>query len=190
MKLIGISGTNGAGKDSVAEVLVRKYNYLFISVSDLLRNEAKARGLATDRENLRTISAEWRREFGLGVLVDKSVELYQQKGGDSTFSGLVVSSIRNSGEINRIHYLGGKLVWIDADAHVRYKRLFSRGREDDRITFEEFEAQQEAEMQHSGDSATLNMSDVKKGADITIFNEGSTIDQLEKLVEQELGETL
>ena len=52
-------------------MLAHHHNYMFISVTDLLRNEARRRGLPVVRENLRTISAEWRRELGLGVLVDK-----------------------------------------------------------------------------------------------------------------------
>src|SRR6056297_2510129 len=156
MKLLGLSGTNGAGKDTVAELLAQKHNFLFISVSDLLRDEAKLRGLSTDRENLRTISAEWRRAYGLGALVDKAVELYNEKGGDEKFDGLVISSIRNSGEIDRIHDFSGELVWIDADMDVRFERISSRGRDDDPHTIKEFQHQQELEMNRSGDEATLN----------------------------------
>ena len=49
MKLLGLSGTNGAGKDTVAEVLAARHNFLFVSVSDLLRDEATGRGLTTER---------------------------------------------------------------------------------------------------------------------------------------------
>ncbi|MEJ0072722.1 MAG: AAA family ATPase [Candidatus Saccharibacteria bacterium] len=62
MKLIGLSGTNGSGKDTVGSMIAEKYNYLFISVSDLLRAELRRRGLLIIRENTRELSAEWRRE--------------------------------------------------------------------------------------------------------------------------------
>ena len=72
LQIIGIAGTNGAGKDTVGELLAEHYGYLFVSVTELLRAEARRRGLPVEREVLRSISAEWRRELGLGVLVDKA----------------------------------------------------------------------------------------------------------------------
>jgi len=190
MKLIGLSGTNGAGKDSVAEILRDKHSYLFVSVSDLLRDEAKSRGLDTERTHLRTISAEWRREHGLGVLVKKAIELYDTKNTDDRYRGLVVSSIRNPGEVDELHKHGGKVIWVDADARVRYDRIHSRGREDDKKSFEQFKEEERAEMQHSGDSATLSMMDVKEETDDIIINNSSNFDDLDEVVRYTLGTNL
>lgn len=184
MKLIGIAGTNGSGKDTVGHILAEKYGWLFVSVSDLLRDECTTRGLEVSRENLRTISAEWRREGGLGVLVDKAAAVYERAGGETVYPGLVMASLRNPGEADRIHELGGTMVWVDADPRLRYDRIQAanrgRGAEDSK-TFEEFLAEQEAEMKHSGDEATLNMGGVKALADIEIFNE-SDLATLERAV--------
>jgi dephospho-CoA kinase len=191
MKIVGLSGTNGAGKDSVAEVLRDKYGYCFISVTDLLRNEAKTRGLAVERENLRMISAQWRRESGLGVLIDKAVETYKELGGDSKFTGLVVSSLRNPGENDSVHQLNGKVIWIDADSKIRYDRIFSRQRtSEDNKTYEQFLEEEQAEMNHSGDEATLSLLGVKEKSDITFINKGSEISELEKVIEIELSAIL
>lgn len=183
MKLIGIGGTNGSGKDTVGHILAEKYGWLFVSVSDLLRDECRDRGLEVSRENLREISAEWRREGGLGVLIDKAVAAFEKL--DTQHEGLVVSSLRNPGECKRVTELGGTNVWVDADPRVRYERIQTanrgRGAEDDK-TYEEFLAEQEAEMKHSGDEATLNMSGVKALADIEIFNE-TDLATLEKSIE-------
>jgi len=180
MILYGLSGSNGSGKDSFANFLASEYNFLYVSSSELLRDEARKRGLVADREALRTISAEWRREGGLGVLIDKAVALYNDEGGDVAYAGLVTGSLRNPGEADRIHELGGKMIWLDADPRVRYDRIQAvergRGSEDDK-TFEEFLAEQEAEMQHNGDKATLSMADVKDRCDIFITNESNDLKQ-------------
>lgn len=172
MKLIGLAGTNGSGKDTVGELIAEKYNFLFVSVSDLLRIECRHRGQEVVRENLSALSAEWRREGGLGVLVDKAVELFTKAGGNHV--GLAIASIRNPGEVDRIHDLGGSMLWVDADPQIRYQRIqnASRGRGgEDNKTYEEFLAEQEAEMKPSGDAATLDMASVKAKCDAIILNE-------------------
>jgi cytidylate kinase len=170
IKIIGISGTNGSGKDSLGEILANEHGWLFISVTrDMLRVEARKRKLPIEREVLRSISAEWRREGGLGVLVDRAVERYKNEQGK--YKGLVVASIRNSGEVERIHELGGKVVWVDAEPKVRFKRVMKRKRgTEDAKTYKEFLAEQKAEMDHSGDEATLDLSGVKAKADVFLEN--------------------
>lgn len=181
MKIIGISGTNGSGKDTAGGIFAEKFGYLFISVTELLRIEARKRGLPVDREALRTISAEWRRENGLGVLIDKAVEHYNQQ--TTKYNGLAIASLRNPGEADRVHELDGLVVWMDADPKVRYERIQAnaaiRGRaEEDNKTFEQFLSEEQAEMHASGDAATLDMSAVKAKSDIVLTNEFADPDQL------------
>ncbi len=177
MKLVGIAGTNGSGKDTVGRMLAETYSFLFISVSDLLRNECRRRGLPVEREHLRAISAEWRRAGGLGVLIDKAIEEFKRQ--EAHYAGLAVASVRNPGENKRVHELGGTMVWVDAAPRVRYDRIQSanrgRGTEDTK-TYEQFLAEEEAEMHASGDAATLDMSAVKDLCDMTILNEGTEAD--------------
>lgn len=191
MKLIGLSGTNGSGKDSVGELLQKKHSFLFVSVTDMLRLEAKKRNLPVEREVLRTISAEWRRTFGLGVLVDKAIEYYSEQGGDDKYTGLVIASLRNPGEADRVHELKGAVIWIDADPKIRYERIFSRQRtsEDDK-TFEQFLADEKSEMTSTGDEATLSMVDVRDRADSVLINEEGSLEQLDELVSEKLGSLL
>jgi len=190
--IIGLSGTNGAGKDAVGELLAARHNYLFISVTELLRNEARRRGLPVERIHLREISAEWRRESGLAVLVDRAYEQYQKVADE--YAGVVMSSLRNPAEADRVHELGGTVVWVDADPRLRYDRIqanaASRNRsgEDDK-TFEQFQAEEAAEMnaQAGGDAATLDTFAVKARSDLTINNDAATLDELNRKLEAAFG---
>lgn len=188
MKLYGLSGTNGAGKDAIAEILRDEFGFLFISVSDLLRTEAKKRNLTAERNHLSTISAEWRREHGLGALIIKGLEEYEKQGGDRKFKGLVLSSLRNPGEADTLHDLSGKVVWIDADPKIRYERMHARNRDDDRIDYDEFIRQQQMEMhrQKGSDEATLDTAAVLAKSDITVLNEGDSLSELIEIVKKKL----
>lgn len=187
MILIGLAGTNGSGKDTVGDVLSEQKKFLFVSVSDLLRAEARKRKLPIEREVLRTISAEWRREAGLGVLVEKAVQEFNKT--EDKYNGLVVASLRNPGEVDTVHELGGIVVWVDADPKVRYNRLSSRQRSsEDNKTFDEFIAEEQAEMSHQGDKATLNSDGVKQKADVFLKNDGNDIEAFKKQVLFDLKE--
>ncbi len=183
-KLVGLSGTNGAGKDSVGLLLAQKHRFLFISVTEILRDELRNRGLPIDREHLRGLSAEWRRESGYAVLVDRAIKQYEEV--KSKYDGLVVASLRNPFEADRVHELGGTMVWVDADAKIRYGRIRAnaavrnRGGEDD-VTFEQFLAQEEAEMHApaGADAAALDMASVKERCDATLLNNSNDLETLD-----------
>jgi cytidylate kinase len=187
MKIIGLGGTNGSGKDYVGALLAHEYNFMFISVTDLLRAEATLRREPVEREVLRTISAEWRREFGLGVLVEKAYQEYLKVA--DKYDGVVMASMRNPGEADTIHELGGVMVWLDADARVRYDRIqanaTTRNRaEEDNKTFEQFLAEEEAEMHvpDGGDVAQLDGQAVKDRSDVFIVNDGADATNLQSAI--------
>jgi dephospho-CoA kinase len=184
-KLIGIAGTNGSGKDTLGHILVQNYGYMFISVTELLRQECRERHMIVDRHNLSKISTEWRRKYGLSILIDKAIAEFQGIGKDE-YIGLAISSLRHPGEANAIHKLGGIVIWLDADPRVRYQRIQtnsmhrSHRADEDNKTYEQFIAAEEAEMYNDGDEAALNMSAVKERADILIDNSFEDTKQFSK----------
>lgn len=188
-KIIGIAGTNGSGKDTVGYTLADRHSYLFVSVSDLLRAELHRRGLPVIRENTRALSAEWRREYGLAVLVDRAIQEFNRLKGN--YVGLAIASLRNPAEADRIHELGGTVLWIDADAKARYERIQfnaearARAGEDSK-TFEEFLAEEEAEMHPNGDAATLDMAGVKRRSDLFLINDATNLEEFQDFITEQL----
>jgi dephospho-CoA kinase len=192
MKIIGIGGTNGSGKDVLSEILADDYGWLFISSSrDLLIPELKRRGLPAEREHMSALSAEWNRQSGTGALIDKAVERFNELDQSGSYQGLVISSIRHPWEVKRIHELKGKIVWIDADPKIRYGRIFNRGQGDkDKKSFQEFLEEEEREMVHSGDEATLNWQGVKDRADIFITNDYDNLEDFKQAIQESLSKIL
>jgi dephospho-CoA kinase len=184
IKIIGISGTNGSGKDSLGQLLAKHHGWFFISVTDILRDELRHRNEPIERENLRRLSADWHKKYGAGVLSDMAVKEYEKVKGQ--YKGLVFSSIRRPGEADRVHELGGKVVWMDADPKVRYERISGRGRSaEDKKSFKEFLADEHTEM-FGGHGHTLNMSQVKERADIFIQNNSNNIKKFQAVAEKAL----
>ncbi len=188
MKIFGLSGTNGSGKDTLAKLLEEEFGFLNVSATDLLVDELKKRGDNLSRSDKSALSAEWRREFGMGVIVDKAMELLNRN--PDKYAGLIVGSLRHPGETQRIHALGGIQIWVDADPDVRYKRITSanRGRDaEDNKTYEEFLADEQREMTPEGDEATLNMSGVKEKADLFLDNNSQNIEEFKKFARESLA---
>lgn len=189
MKIIGIAGTNGSGKDTIGQMLAERHDWLFVSVSeDLLEPELERRNLPVDRKHLAELSTEWRREQGMGATVDKAFEKFKVEEELRQLGGLAIASLRHPGEADRIHELGGLVIWVDADPQVRYERIHGRGQgEKDKKNYDEFLAEQQREMQHLGDQATLNIGDVKAKADILLENNGSDLEAFKTTAEKALG---
>lgn len=186
MKLIGVGGTDGSGKDSLGQFLQDEYGWLFISITDLLREEARKRKMPLSRNTLKHISTEWRAQSGLGVLIDKAVSEYNNQPAEH--HGLVLASLRNPGEADRVHELDGKVVWLDAPIQIRYQRAIKRNKgSEDQVTFEEFKTEEAAQMHHQGDETTLNLSGVKAKADIFITNNSDNIDQFKRSIGKALA---
>lgn len=193
-KLIGVAGTNGSGKDLLGALLAKHYSFWFISVTELLRDECRKRNLPVERENLRAISAEWRRKQGLGVLVDKAIDAFAALPNKESYAGVVMSSFRNPAEADRMHELGGMVMWVDAEPRIRYERIQAnaahRGRaEEDTKTFEQFLAEEAAEMKPpvGADAAELNMAAVKDRADVVLQNNGDSVEAFRHDIEVALG---
>ena len=194
LKMIGIAGTNGSGKDTIGQILASRHNFLFVSLTDILRAELKRQNMAPNRENARNLSSKWRSEFGLGVLIDRARQQYILS--PEKYDGLAMASLRNPGEVDEVHKFSGLVIWVDAEPRLRYDRLIAnshlRGADrhhDDNKSFEEFLAEEAAEMHRpiGGDQTTLSGSEVKAKSDLFIINDGNDLEVLSQEVSKLLG---
>jgi cytidylate kinase len=175
-KIIGISGTNGAGKDTLGELLAERQGYKFVSVSDILREELTRQGVAHEREHLSNLSTKWAREHGPSILSVKTIEVYEKEEDQEGYKGLAIGSIRRPAEAKAIQDDGGLVLWVDADQKVRYERIKSNGRNrvTDMLPFDEWAAQEEREMNPGTDDPNvLNMMATKAICDVVVINDFS-----------------
>ncbi|MFH1024579.1 MAG: deaminase [Planctomycetota bacterium] len=168
--LLGVTGRNGSGKDTLADHLAAK-GFAHLSLSDVIREEARRRKLAASRANLVRIGNELRSKFGPGVLAERTLA---RIAPDRNY---VITSIRNPGEVETLVRSGRfVLVAVDAPAAVRFARLVRRARAGDaRLTFREFVRQERRE--ESNDPAGLQLHNVVAMARFVLPN-GGTIEAL------------
>ena len=181
-QIVGISGTNGAGKDELGRLLAERCGYHFHSVTDLLRAELGRQDKEINRENLAALSKQWRNETGDdGVMFTKAIQVYKAEKDDKGYSGVALASIRHPGEAVAVQNFGGVVVWVDADQRTRYERIAgsSRGRMEDQVTFEQFKADEDREMYPpaGAPAGTLNMAAVRDAADIRIENNFASVEE-------------
>jgi dephospho-CoA kinase len=174
--ILGLTGTNGSGKTSVADYLQQR-GYLYLSLSDEIRKELDVRGLPPTRDNLMRVGNELRADFGASVLARRVREKLLE-GQD-----YVIDSIRNPSEVAALRTLAEfRLVHFDAPRAVRFDRVVDRSDERTPLSFEEFAKQEDCEME-SSDETTQQLLATFALADERVVNEGS-IDLLQEKVDR------
>lgn len=178
-EIIGISGTHGAGKDTLAELRAERENALHVTVSDILRQQLREDGIPLERENLIELSSRWRRESGdYGILATRTIDRYLGEKAVRNYSGLSVVSLRHPEEVKRVKEFGGRILWVDADPELRYERISNaqRDRPDDNKTFEEFMEEEAKELSppEGTSEASVNLGAVRLLADEVVTNNFKT----------------
>jgi len=177
MKLVlGLTGPNASGKGEIATYLAGR-GFTLHSLSDVVREEAAARGLRPEREHLIRIGNLLRDEHGPGVLAERI--LLRLTGRD------VVDSIRNPAEVAVLrrlpHFI---LAGVRAPLEVRFHRSLQRARPGDPRTLDEF---RERELQeNSQDPNAQQLLATFQLADHVIDNEGrreELVQTLEQLLD-------
>ncbi len=189
-EIIGVAGTNGSGKDTLAIVRSQLQGCLHVTVSDILRQHLISEGVPLERKNLSDLSRHWRDESGdHGILVTKTIGRYMGEKALMGYNGLSVVSLRHPEEARRVQEREGIVLWVDADPYKRYLRISEaqRGRIDDNKTYHEFLVEEERDMNpgDSADPACVNMGAVRDIADLVVVNNYETQNEyIEQLVKR------
>lgn len=172
-RLIGLTGTNGAGKGETA-AFFKARGYAYASLSDVLRDELAARGLEASRDNLIRTGNELREKFGPDVLARR---IMVKVSGPS-----VIDSIRNTREVAFFRGQAGFiLLAVDAPVEVRFARAVARGRNESAATLEEFRRKEDEERAGGRDAQQLEACMAE--ADHLVWNDG-TIEDLQRRLEK------
>lgn len=174
--IIGITGTDGAGKGAAVKYLVEKKGFTHYSSRALITEKIIEKGGTVNRENMRLVANELRKEHGNDVIV----LLALKKARAQQVSNFIIESIRAAAEVHTLHRAGGQLLAIDANQNARFRRIIGRKSESDDVTFAEFIAHEKLEM-NDPDPNGMQKAQVMESADHTIMNDGSLNDLGEQL---------
>jgi dephospho-CoA kinase len=171
---IGVCGPSGAGKDTFANLIAAEGDYVHVSGGDVLREMLVGLGLEPKKTALGPFGEFIRAQYGLEPLFRRVLE--KAKGHD----GVIISGIRSPAEAQLLKDQGGVIIYVDCPVQLRYERIIARSRENDVMSFEEFDQMDKRE--HSGAKDTdQNLTSIKRIADYTISNDGSPSDLTVKL---------
>jgi dephospho-CoA kinase len=180
MRVIGITGTIGAGKGTVVSYLMEQRGFLHYSVRGFLIREIELRGMPVNRDSMVMVANDLRKTHTPSYIIE---ELYRE--AVSRGKDCVIESIRTPGEVDALRKVPHfQLLAIDADPLIRYQRIANRGSETDYIDFETFLSNEAREMD-SADPNHQNLRQCIRMADITIVNNG-TLEALHQQLNQQI----
>jgi len=164
MTIIGLMGSIGCGKGTVADLLVAEYSFKTVTVGDMVREEVTKRGLEITREITTQVSTELRSKDP-SYFIKKIIEHIKS----SDHNNWIIDGIRLPLDVKeyRKAFPEIKFIRVDVNPKLRFERMLTRGRADMPKTYEEFTAQEELEKKR------FNLDETFSYADIVLINEGS-----------------
>ena len=181
MKIIGVIGQNGSGKDEVLKYLRVRYAIPFLSTGDMVREIAAKEGKEPTRENLGEISGRYFREFGRGCFVKLTADKMRQNGW--AIGG--ITGIRSLDDVDVLKTGFGKdFILINvyvSNPEVRYQRMLKRGEGRDPHSYEQFLKQD------AGEEELFHIQSAARFADHSISNDG-TLDHMHEEIDRLVSE--
>ena len=176
--LIGITGTDGAGKGTVVDYLVKRKGFVHYHGRKLFIEKSEEQGLENNRANMRIVAKKMREEHGN----DASVVLFLEQAKKQGDKNIVIDSVRAYAEAETLKANEGVLLAVDAEQKLRYERIQTRKSSSDQVSFSEFVSHEKLEMDDPNPHG-MQKAKVMKMADYTIENNG-TLEELHQKIEE------
>lgn len=179
MKVIGLTGTIGSGKEIAKEFFTKKLNCYCVTLSDVIRGEAERKKSNFNRNILQDMGNELRKEYGAHILAKLAIE-YLPREKDF----IIIDGIRNLAEAEFLRKKFGKnFVWIGIDApqEIRFERTAKRGQHNDPKTFEEFIILDERDQGKNEAEYGQQVKKCIERVDFVLINDGTIEDFKNKL---------
>ncbi len=177
---IGITGLYCSGKDSVAEMLIKK-GFGHLSLSDAVRDEMKKQGIEITRDNLIKFANQMREKEGNGIFARIVARVIEK----NELNHVVITSIRHPEEIKELEKLPNFfMISVDSPIDIRFKRALERNRENEPKTLKDFKAHEDFERKGKGNQQQIDVC--IKQSRIHVLNDSTTKElqhKVEKLLE-------
>jgi len=159
--VIGLTGLASSGKGEFTDYLINKYKFKKLVFSDILKEEAKKRGLLENnnyeeqKDILSKFGKKLREKTGKwDILAEELIK--KIKSGN--LEKVVVDGFRSVEEVNlfKKNFENFYLVFIDADEKIRFSR---RKLEDPTTNIENFKARDKRDIEKLGLGKVIEMAD-------------------------------
>ena len=164
MKVVCVTGMPGCGKEEVLAV-ARDLGFTIVRMGDVVREEAKRRGLPITDEAVGGMAHAERLAYGSGIWAERT--LPRIRG-----TWIVVDGLRGRAELGVFRKAFGEdllVIAVHASPKTRHERMLRRQRADDAPTMDAILARDAREL-------GWGLGDVIATADLVLVNEGSLED--------------
>ncbi len=161
MRVICVTGMPAAGKEEFQTVAAEE-GYAIVRMGDVVRDEARRRGLPITDASVGGMAHEERQKRGVAIWAERTIPHVRAER-------TCIDGLRSPAELEtfRKAFGSGLVVFaIEAPARMRWERVRRRGRPDDAKTWEEFLRRDERER-------GWGLERVIAAADVRIVNEGT-----------------
>lgn len=144
MKVIGLIGLIGSGKDTAAAYLARTHGYKIFSMRDIIADSTRREGLEPNRANMQHVQEKYRKRRGMGYFAELTLRQIVRAGPKRA----LIKELRKAEDITVPRRRFGSsmiVIRVDAPRMRRYLRLRKRKRLGDPKTFKEFLEQERRE---------------------------------------------
>ncbi len=177
--IIGLVGRMASGKGEFVNIMTN-FGFNHITLSSMIREEAKKQNREETRENLMEIGNGIRSAGGAGALMKKAVEKLKEKPTEDW----IIDGIRNPAEISElIEYGDVFIVGLYAEEDILVNRILSRKRAGDAVSREDIVAKLDREYGKDEPEEGQQVEKCMQQVEFVIRNEGSLDEFTENVME-------